>query len=274
MLEHSLLLLRQELQSSAQRSISRGGTFSLQTLAVESELREVQQRTAELQKKGNGLINQVGKLLQNGIKILKDNLGAKTSRDLIKIESPPAMPQNNFYDELKKSLADDGKGPILTIQAKVQTKESSLNASVKSSSSDEESDQKYLDLIDLLTVRMFQTDEDVKDSRVKNNEKSKKSSSLPRTFDKPGNSLQKSTSQTLLASSPAKAGTSSSSQLTAYERLFGHSRPGSRSSSPAPKEKKKVFITKHGSRVRHTSGGQEKPVVLEAKKKGETNSEE
>ena len=106
-----MLLLRQELQSSAQRCMSKGGTSSLQTLAIESELREVQQRASELQKKGNSLINQVEKLLQkenwifreSSDKILISEDKTKCKVNFLKIESSPSthLPQN-YYDELKK----------------------------------------------------------------------------------------------------------------------------------------------------------------------------
>merc|ERR1712025_1165108 len=103
-----------------------------------------------------------------------------------------------------------------------------VNNSLKNTKSDEDldSDQKYLDLIDLLTVKMFQSDTD---SETKNNDvnsKPKKSNSLPRCFDKPDASLQKSSSQTLLSAPPTRPGpTQPGQQLTAYERLFGVSSP-------------------------------------------------
>ena len=53
----------------------------MQTLAIERELREVQQRTTELQKKGNCLIKQVEKLIQKQNQFLKDNLQRKVSTE-------------------------------------------------------------------------------------------------------------------------------------------------------------------------------------------------
>ena len=100
--------------------------------------------------------------------------------------------------------------------------------------------------------------------------KSKKSNSLPRTFEKPEPSLHKSSSQTFLTIQSSQPSPDPSSQLSAYERLFGKPRGDSRSSSPIAKEKKKMFIPKHNSRVRHTSGSQERPAALDILRKMES----
>ena len=75
--EHKLLVLRQELQSSAQLAmtrsarpgghvtlVTRGGVYSLEPLAVETELREVQLRSGELQRKRRALLDTLDSVLR------------------------------------------------------------------------------------------------------------------------------------------------------------------------------------------------------------------
>ena len=241
--------------------MGRGGAASLQTLAIESEMREVQQRTGELQKKGNCLIKQVETLIQKQKQILKQRKISTEKQQYIKIlplQFQPLSKQNpiNYYEELKKSCIQK------------ESKEKDMRAPTDTSCMNEhkedslETDQKYLDLIDLLTVQMFQTDSQSGAQKDNN-----KSNSLPRSFEKPDPPLQKSSSQTFFAAKTLKLGSIPSGQLSAYERLFGIPSPDSRSSSPMGREKKKVFIPKHNSRVRHTSGSQERPTVLETSRK-------
>ena len=245
-----------------------GGSASLQTLAIESELREVQQRTTELQKKGNSLINQVGSLLQKHNHFLKQNRKVlmddqrNGKGDILNCETPVKQNPINFYTELKKDCfkmeieSKDKKKPDDNILTKSERNEAS------------DSDQKYLELIDLLTVKMFESNTESETKISNSNSKPKKSNSLPRTFDKPDTSLQKSSSQTFLAKPGTRQGPSQpGQQLTAYERLFGVPNPSSRSSSPCGREKKKVFIPKASSRVRHTSGREERPGVLDTRRK-------
>ena len=85
-------------------------------------------------------------------------------------------------------------------------------------SDDSETEKKYLELIDLLTVKMFENQPEPETNLAKTRP-SKKSNSLPRTLDVSLQSgLQKSSSQHF----PEFSG----SGQTAYERLFGKPRPG------------------------------------------------
>ena len=245
-----------------------GGSASLQTLAIESELREVQQRTTELQKKGNSLINQVGSLLQKHNHFLKQNRKVLTDDqqngkgNLPKCETPVKQNPINFYTELKKDCFK------VEIESKDQKKPDDITLTNPASNEASDADEKYLELIDLLTVKMFESDTESGTNKSDLNSKPKKSNSLPRTFDKPDTSLHKSSSQTFLAWPGARPGPSQpGQQLSAYERLFGVPNPSSRSSSPGGREKKKVFIPKASSRVRHTSGREERPGVLDTRRK-------
>ena len=240
LLSHQLVVLRQDLQSSAQTCMSRGDTASLQTLAVETELREVQQRTTELQKKGNCLINQVGNLLQKQNQFLKraSKVSAEDQKDgkvpSLKWELPGKENQSSYYNKLKeectKEESKDEKTP----------KKDCLKSAP--SEDTEDSDQKYLDLIDLLTVKMFQSDCDPEAAK-----KPKKCNSLPRCLD---SVISKSSSQTCLAT-PSTA----SQPLSAYQRLFGVGGSPARPCSPGPStasaRRQKIFIPKH--RARHSS---------------------
>ena len=256
--------------------MSRGGAFSIETLAIESELREVQQRSSELQKKGKCLNDQVDKLLQNhNWKTYQINIRKAPTENQNKVQILPKKNDavsrsvsKDFYSELKTNHINKNKiepknfsfGDISMIIQKDSPK-------ITQSEDSSESDQKYLDLIDLLTVKMFQSDIESETSRD-DNQKCKKANSLPRTFGKCENALQKSSSQTIFQTQPHKPSQIpiQPSQLTAYERLFGMSRPNSRSSSPVGRERKKVqvFIPKVNSRSRHTSGSTDRPGVLDA----------
>ena len=280
LLEHNLLVLRQELQCSAQSCMTRGGAASLQTLAIERELREVQQRATELQKKGNCLIKQVEKLIQKQNQLLKDNVQRKVSTEnqfkikinLLKSKPMPIHAHTNYYDELKKASIKKGREEKQDSQIEEERKNPQMNNSLTNAPSDDslDSDQKYLDLIDLLTVKMFQSDSEAETSKNDISNKTKKSNSLPRTFEKPEPSLHKSNSQTFLTIQSSQPSPDPSSHPTAYERLFGKPRADGRSSSPIAKEKKKIFIPKHNSRARHNSGSHERTAALDIIRKMES----
>ena len=121
------------------------------------------------------------------------------------------------------------------IKSKVESSswvEINLVPNISSPSEDSETEQKYLELVDLLTVRMFEGSNIEKQQEQKliaGSEASKKSQSLPRTLDvsmsrglttchEVSRGLQKSSSQNF--SEPPGPG------LSAYERLFGRPRPG------------------------------------------------
>ena len=175
--------------------MTRGGAASLQTLAIERELREVQQRTSELQKKGNCLIKQVEKLIQRQNQFLKDNVQRKVSTgnkfkiNVLKTEPMPIQAPTSYYYELKKASIKKGREEKQDSQIKEERRNPQMNNAPSDDSLD--SDQKYLDLIDLLTVKMFQSETD------NINDESKKSNSLPRTFEKPEPDKVPITSRTL-----------------------------------------------------------------------------
>jgi hypothetical protein len=129
-------------------------------------------------------------------------------------------------------------------------------SAIKEEVSPEKDDKKYLELIDLLTNKMFDTE-----SGGVAGTKQKKSNSLPRSGAVlPEARLRKSSSQVF---SPVhKAGPRPPGQLSAYERLFGVPSPSSsRCSSPG--------IRKVGGPAaiipkakRSSSGSAERPSVL------------
>ena len=55
--EHDLLFLRQQLQASASRDMQHGIDRSAETLAIEGELAQVQQRAAELHRHRQEILN-------------------------------------------------------------------------------------------------------------------------------------------------------------------------------------------------------------------------
>ena len=263
LLEHDLLVLRQDLQSSAQREMSRGGTFSMETLAIESELREVQQRASELQKKRNCLIDQVDKMLQKRNKGNRKNdrrdfaLTQTDKTGLPDYEEDAGTIAKVFYSHPLKSeskILQHIKDTFMTNSKEKEMLTSDIENSIMYKNSNQTciiSDEKHIELIDLLTVQMFQSDEEA--------EANKKSNSLPGAFEENENLLQKPCYN-------PQANPTLSCQLTAYERLFGSQRQDSRSNSPVAKERKKipVFIPKSNSKARHSSGTHDRSDVPEA----------
>ena len=230
----------------AQKQMSRGAKQSMETLgnheavnnvcdkdlifsAIETELREVQQRAIELQKKAKTVTDQVdcgfkGKYsspsnvsverddLKNSIKINEAALRASTSKVNLKsrtIDVPLSQPSNTTQ-----------------LQSKQQSNKRNFSKN-SPNSDDSETEKKYLELIDLLTVKMFQSDQSVPEKQEQRVPRPKKSNSLPRNLETdPGNSihpLQKSSSQHFQFENHSSA---SAPGLSAYERLFGRPRPG------------------------------------------------
>ena len=234
--EHRLLVIRQELQSSAQLAMTKGGMPSLEPLAVESELREAQLRSGELQKKRKALLETIDQLLR------KDPFKQHALPSTPRQEKPPIKPNPSYNKmKVKKNDAPMNKAQSLeeclavldSLQAEMNLQPNSLEEKVKEESPDAD-DTKYLELIDLLTNKMFETD--VQPT------KEKKSNSLPRSGTAlPEPRLRKSSSQVF---SPSKVGRPMS-QLSAYERLFGVQSPSnSRCTSPSVKKNVPMIIGK------------------------------
>ena len=104
----------------------------------------------------------------------------------------------------------------LNVSKEEKCKTESRNGGETTPSDDSETEKKYLELIDLLTVKMF---ENQPETNLGKTRPSKKSNSLPRTLDM---SLQCGLQQVQKSNSQHFSG----SGLTAYERLFGKPRPG------------------------------------------------
>ena len=183
--------------------------------AIETELREVQQRATELQRKAKSLNEQVDQILRQ-----KSSKNIKISRNVNE-----HLEKENKKD-LRKLLEQDNCNVVRVSQEVKNTStekntEMDINNSVTNTSSeDSDTEKKYLELIDLLTVKMFDNEPETGAS-VGGSQPSKKSHSLPRTLDMAQSRLQKSSSQHF---------SGSGSGLTAYERLFGRPRPGEQTS--------------------------------------------
>ena len=172
--------------------------------AIETELREVQQRATELQKKAKLLTDQVDQIIR------KKSAG--------NTQASPALNQRleeENRQELRQLLEHQANiGLDVAKEEKSQT--DSRNGGETTPSDDSETEKKYLELIDLLTVKMFENQPETDLGKTR---PSKKSNSLPRTLDMSLQSgLQKSSSQHFSEVS--------GSGQTAYERLFGKPRPG------------------------------------------------
>ena len=184
--------------------------------AIETELREVQQRATELQRKAKSLNEQVDQILRQ-----KSSKNIKISRNVNE-----HLEKENKKD-LRKLLDQDNCNVVRVSQEVKNTStekntEMDINNSVTNTSSeDSDTEKKYLELIDLLTVKMFDNEPETGAS-VGGGQPSKKSHSLPRTLDMAQSRLQKSSSQHF---------SGSGSGLTAYERLFGRPRPGEQTST-------------------------------------------
>ena len=231
-------------------SIARGGVYSLEPLAVESELREVQLRSGQLQKKRKALLDTVDKMLR---------------KDPFKMPTLPTTPRQQEKPLVKPNLATKvTAGRVETRNAKksetlaeclavldsLQAEMSQTPVKVKEKEvSPETDDKKYLELIDLLTNKMFESEPTPKGT------KTSKSNSLPRTgTNMPEARLPRSSSQIF---SPSKVNTKPPGQLSAYERLFGVPSPSSsRCTSPVVKKGVPMIISKA------KKGGSDRPSVL------------
>ena len=257
LLEHDLLVLRQELQTLAQLQMSHGDTSSMQTLggsttrhanqyfmiylmlhliAIETELREVQQRASELQKKAKRLTEQVEARLkgrpapwpQAEAGVTQGELRTSIQTNMAALEAvctsikqTEEKLRSETEDKLKLRQTEDKLRPGTT-----KVKSSLLTNPNSSPSDDSETEQKYLELVDLLTVKMFESstaaEHNKQEKNQPNSKQTKKSNSLPRTFDvqtTAPKTLQKSSSQNFDVEN-------NSGGISAYERLFGRPRPG------------------------------------------------
>ena len=112
--------------------------------------------------------------------------------------------EKEYKKDLRKLL--EMENISVQVSKEEKCKVANINSVTTTPSEDSDTERKYLELIDLLTVKMFEDQpENPPVTRA-----SKKSNSLPRTFD-----IQQS------SSSPGPG-------LTAYERLFGRPRAGER----------------------------------------------
>ena len=176
--------------------------------AIETELREVQQRATELQKKAKRLTDQVDQIIRK-----KSTGNTQTSRDVNQHLEEENRQELRQLLELQANIGlDISKGE----KSRTESRPGGENETTPSD--DSETEKKYLELIDLLTVKMFENQPEPETNLGKTRQ-SKKSNSLPRTLDVSLQSgLQKSSSQHFSEFS--------GSGLTAYERLFGKPRPG------------------------------------------------
>ena len=294
--EHRLLVLRQDLQSSAQQveinvhtkpiwpppskvrdvknvsqAMTRGGLHSLEPLAVESELREVQLRIGELQRKRKGLLDQLDQLLRRDpFKLQAAVAVASTPRQERPVLSVPdgkgisfsevSRGTSSVFSESKPTNGGNTSKPkkaesLAECLAVLDSLQEEMNQNkeakeVKEVSPETEEDKKYLELIDLLTNKMFDSESNV-------GTKQKKANSLPRSGTSiPEPRLRKSSSQVF---SPSKVSSSKPlGQLSAYERLFGVPSPSSsRCTSPVVKKTGVPMII---PKVRRGSG--ERPTAL------------
>ena len=116
--------------------------------------------------------------------------------------------------ELRQLLEQQATAGLEVSKEEKLCKTQPRNVGDTTPSDDSETEKKYLELIDLLTVKMFENQPETNSGKTR---PSKKSNSLPRTLDMSVQcGLQKSSSQNF----PESPG------LTAYERLFGKPRPG------------------------------------------------
>ena len=194
----------------------------------------MQQRASELQKKAKLLTDQVdggfkGKYLARPtIFVNRDDL-----QNSIRINEA-ALKASHFQENIDTKISSTAPHfqPSVETNTKCQNKvvpttnsvNSSKNVQQSPGSEDSETEKKYLELIDLLTVKMFENDPNIpiQQQPTKSVQRPKKSNSLPRTMEiKPLNSLHKSSSQNFQFESQCAPPGSS-----AYERLFGCPRPG------------------------------------------------
>ena len=145
--EHDLLFLRQQLQQSASRDMQYGIDRSAETLAIEGELAQVQQRAAELHRERQDMIRKIQILTQrhdflaeelrsSPISAASDSVSSKkklnfaetddskesSSANEVKKSTPPAVmpkrPQQEANGEVTKMPAEnmeDDEGIALTL---------------------------------------------------------------------------------------------------------------------------------------------------------------
>ena len=205
--------------------------------AIETELREVQQRANELQKKAKELTEQLETICKG------------KSSDT---KSPPSsiVSKEDLLNTIKVNVAvieaslskitfhkTDSSSSLSTHSLNKSAKEESsskvganLVPNISSPTEDSETEKKYLEFVDLLTVRMFEGSSNIekppeqKHYIAKDHSSSKKSNSLPRTLDVSASvsrGLHKSSSNQNFSPEPQ-----SGPGLSAYERLFGRPKPG------------------------------------------------
>ena len=249
--------------------MTRGGLHSLEPLAVESELREVQLRIGELQRKRKGLLETLDQLLRKDpFKLQAVASTPRQERPVLSV--PPDCKGINSFSDVRGTTVYSESKPIsggttskpkkaeslaecLAVLDSLQEEmnQNTAKKEVRELSPETEDDKKYLELIDLLTNKMF-------DSEPNNvGTKQKKANSLPRSGSSiPEPRLRKSSSQVF---SPSKVSSSKPlGQLSAYERLFGVPSPSnSRCTSPVVKKTGVPMII---PKVRRGSG--ERPTVL------------
>ena len=219
--------------------------------AIETELREVQQRANELQKKAKELTEQVEIIFKGKASDTKPS-SFVSKEDLLNTIKVNVAAMEASLSKITLNKTDDTSSPsqvsanthsldILSSASKeVSSSKVGINSApnISSPSEDSETEKKYLELVDLLTVRMFEGSSSVekppeqkhfieKDHRSS----SKKSNSLPRTLDVSASlsrGLHKSSSNQNFSPEP-QSGTG----LSAYERLFGRPKPGNLLSNPS-----------------------------------------
>ena len=225
----------------------------------------MQLRIGELQRKRKGLLDSLDQMLRKDpfklqavastprqerpVLNVPDSRGTTSLSEMrgttVFSESKPMSGGNTSKPKKAESLAE-----CLAVLDSLQAEMNQNTAKeVKKLSPEMEDDKKYLELIDLLTNKMFDPETNV-------GTKQKKANSLPRSGSSiPEARLRKSSSQVF---SPSKASKPALGQLSAYERLFGVPSPSSsRCTSPVVKKTGLPMII---PKVRRGSG--ERPTAL------------
>ena len=217
--------------------------------AIETELREVQQRANELQKKAKELTEQVEIIFKGKTSdtkpssfVSKEDLLNTIKVNVAAMEASLSKITLNKRDNTSTPSQVSANTHSLDILSSKEVSSSkvglNLTPNISSPSEDSETEKKYLELVDLLTVRMFEGSSNVKKPPeqkhyiAKDHSSSKKSNSLPRTLDVSASmsrGLHKSSSNQNFSPEP-QSGTG----LSAYERLFGRPKPGKLLSSQSP----------------------------------------
>ena len=204
----------------------------------------MQLRIGELQRKRKGLLDSLDQMLRKDpfklqavastprqerpVLNVPDSRGTTSLSEMrgttVFSERKPMSGGNTSKPKKAESLAE-----CLAVLDSLQAEMNQNTAKeVKKLSPEMEDDKKYLELIDLLTNKMFDPETNV-------GTKQKKANSLPRSGSSiPEARLRKSSSQVF---SPSKASKPALGQLSAYERLFGVPSPSSsRCTSPVVKK--------------------------------------